>query len=197
MVPIKDVKTFIRAGAMVREEVFDVAVKVIGPYDEDEDYYEDCADIVAQMDLGDTITFTGRMKLDDVLGEIDILVLTSISEGMPLVILEGGAAGIPTVATNVGACRELIMGRSDEAPALGPGGVITPLSNPRATAQACVRLLTEPDWYRRCSEIIRARVERYYDKIDQDRLYRALYEECRALPTRTAQAATPPARAAE
>lgn len=197
VVPIKDVKTFIRACAMVREEVFDVAVKIIGPYDEDEDYYEDCADMVAQLDLGDSVTFTGRMKLDDVLGQIDILVLTSISEGMPLVILEGGAAGIPTVATNVGACRELIMGRSDEAPALGPGGVVTPLSNPRATAEACVRLLTEPDWYRRCSETIRARVERLYDKVDQDRQYLALYEECLALPTRTAQAPAPAARAAE
>ncbi len=133
------------------------------------------------------------------LEEIDILVLTSISEGMPLVILEGGAAGIPTVATNVGACRELIMGRGDEEPALGPGGVITPLSNPRATAEACVRLLTEPDWYRQCAETIRTRVERYYDKLDQDRRYRGLYEECRSLPTRSieAPASAPPARAAE
>ena len=87
----------------------------------------------------------------------------------------------------------------DEEPALGPGGVITPLSNPRATAEACVRLLTEPDWYRQCAETIRTRVERYYDKLDQDRRYRGLYEECRSLPTRSieAPASAPPARAAE
>ena len=66
-------------------------------------------------------------------------------------------------------------------------------------AEACVRLLTEPDWYRQCAETIRTRVERYYDKLDQDRRYRGLYEECRSLPTRSieAPASAPPARAAE
>ena len=140
--------------------------------------------MVAELDLGQVIEFMGRQRLDDVLTEVDVMVLTSISEGMPLVILECGAAGIPSVATDVGACRELIMGNSLETPALGAGGAITPLSNPRATAEACVRLLSDPDHYADCSEALKTRVEQYYNKTGQDAAYRGLYDRRMAAETR-------------
>ena len=61
---------------------------------------------------------------------IAALALTSISEAQPLVILEAGAAGVPTVATDVGACREMIEGPQSEVPPLGPGGAIVGLLIP-------------------------------------------------------------------
>ena len=37
-----------------------------------------------------------------------MIALTSISEALPLVVLEGFAAGVPSITTNVGACRQMI-----------------------------------------------------------------------------------------
>ncbi|MFQ5738758.1 MAG: GT4 family glycosyltransferase PelF [Acidobacteriota bacterium] len=182
VVAIKDVKTFIRACAILRTRLPEVRVWVLGPTGEEEDYFQECLDLVGFLALEDTLTFTGKVRLEDYLGRIDVIALTSISEAQPLVILEAGAAGIPTVATDVGACREMILGRSSESPALGPGGAVTPLSNPGATAQALVRLLMDRNWYQQCAGAIQSRVRRYYNKLDLDRTYRELYESCRMQP---------------
>lgn len=52
--------------------------------------------------------------------KLDFVLLTSISEGQPLAVLEAMAAGRPAVTTDVGCCRELIEGVDDE---LWPGRV--------------------------------------------------------------------------
>lgn len=176
VVPIKDVKTFLRAAAILREFVPDVRVWVLGPLDEDPDYVAECRQLLARLDLDQTVEFKGRVVLDDYYPQIDVLVLTSVSEAQPLVILEGAAAGVPSVATDVGACREMILGRSDETPPLGEAGAVTPLASPAATADAVRRLLTDGALYRRCREAARARVRASYDKGQLDRAYAALYE---------------------
>ena len=88
-----------------------------------------------------------------------------------------GAAGVPCVATDVGACRELIEGRSDEAPPLGPGGVVTPLSDPHAVAQGLAALLLDPVAHERCARAMRERTRLYYNKTAVDASYRELYEQ--------------------
>jgi glycosyltransferase involved in cell wall biosynthesis len=168
VVPIKDVKTFIRACGLLQHQIIELEALVIGPLE--------CREYVRQEGLDSTITFTGKVNVMDYLGRIDVIVLTSISEGQPLVLLEAGAAGIPSVATDVGACREIIMGREDEAPKLGPGGVVTTLTSPKATAEGMFKLLGDPAHYAACSNAIRERVRRYYDKRDMLGAYRSLYE---------------------
>ncbi len=177
VVPIKDVKTYIRACGLLRNAVPEFDAYIMGPTDEDPDYHRECVEMVEHLGLESIVTFTGRVKLDDYLPKIDVMVLTSISEAQPLVILEAGSAGIPTVATDVGACREMLEGRGDEHPRLGPGGVVTPLSNPAKTAEALGKLLTDPAFHARCSGSIRQRVESYYNKKSIDRLYGDLYAE--------------------
>lgn len=168
VVPIKDIKTFIRACAQLREVAPDLRAYIMGPTDEDEEYFDDCKTMVRHLALEKTVIFTGRVKLEDYLGEIDAIVLTSISEAQPLVILEAGAAGVPSVTTDVGACREMIEGMASEDPPLGPAGAVVPLSNPAATARELARLLGEDDWHEQCSTAIKARVERYYNKTGLD-----------------------------
>jgi glycosyltransferase involved in cell wall biosynthesis len=177
VVPIKDIKTFLRACALLREYVPDVRVWVLGPLDEDVDYVAECRQLAAHLDLEATVEFKGKVQLRDYYPLIDVLVLTSVSEAQPLVILEAGAMGIPSVATDVGACREMILGRSDEQPKLGEAGAVTPLANPAATARALQWLLTNTEAYDRCGQAARARVRRYYDKADLDEAYRRLYAE--------------------
>ena len=183
-VPIKDVKTYIRAAAILRELVPGVRVLLLGPTDEDPIYFKECEDMVAHLGLHDTFELTGRVRLHDYLGKVDAIALTSISEAQPLVLLEAGAAGVPSVATDVGSCRDIIEGRADEDPPLGPGGFVTPLADPAATAKGLAELLLDPGLRARRGAAIRRRTERYYDKKVVDRIYRELYEAHLALPDR-------------
>jgi glycosyltransferase involved in cell wall biosynthesis len=178
VVPIKDIKTFLRAIAALKQNIEDLRVFILGPMDEDPEYAEDCKQMVEYFALQKTVTFTGRVRIEDYMPEIDVLVFSSISEAQPLTILEVGANGIPTVATDVGACREMILGMDNETPALGAGGVVAPLSNPQALAQGIYKLLSDADFYESCSSAMRKRVQLYYNKNDQHEAYRALYAAC-------------------
>jgi glycosyltransferase involved in cell wall biosynthesis len=186
-VPIKDVKTYIRAGAILRDLVPGVRVMLLGPTDEDPVYFRECEEMVAHLGLQENFEFTGRVKLHDYLGRVDVIALTSISEAQPLALLEAGAAGVPSVATDVGSCRDIIEGRADEDPPLGPGGFVTPLADPAATAQGLANLLLDPVLRARCGEAIRQRTERYYNKKVVDQIYRELYEAHLALPDRPSE----------
>jgi glycosyltransferase involved in cell wall biosynthesis len=179
VVPIKDVKNFLRAMAALSQSIPDLRVLIMGPTDEDPDYFKECKAIVDYFVLQKTVTFTGRVDILNYMSEIDVMVSSSISEAQPLVILEAGAAGIPTVATDVGACREMIMGKQDENPALGPGGLVVSPSNPQALAESVFKLLTDHEFHARCSAAMRARVGAYYNKQDQYVAYRDLYAQCR------------------
>jgi glycosyltransferase involved in cell wall biosynthesis len=72
----------------------------------------------------------------------------------------------------------LILGIADERPHQGAGGIIAPLANPTAIAEAMFTLLTQPDSYAQKSEAIRERVRKHYNKNDQHAAYKALYAEC-------------------
>ncbi|HYR84023.1 MAG TPA: GT4 family glycosyltransferase PelF [Terriglobia bacterium] len=189
VVPIKDIKTFIRACSILKGPVPDIQALILGPTDEDPVYFQECQSLVRHLGLDDIVTFTGRVQPDEYLGRIDVVALTSISEAQPLTILEAGAAGIPTVATDVGACREMILGRATESPALGPGGAVTPLCNPVSTATAIAGLLNDSEWYGQCSRAIRKRVLACYDKQLVDRTYLELYETYRRQESETLLAA--------
>ncbi|MFQ5450072.1 MAG: GT4 family glycosyltransferase PelF [Nitrospinaceae bacterium] len=176
VVPIKDIKTYIRACAILKERFPDLLAYIIGPTDEDESYFQECQELTHHLNLKNTLTFTGKVKLEPFLEKIDVNVLTSISEAQPLVLLEVGAVGIPSVATDVGSCSELIFGNELENPALGPGGDITSLSNPVSTANAVFKLLTDRTWYHQCSQTCRERVRLYYNKENLIKTYKALYQ---------------------
>ena len=175
VVPIKDIKTFIRATSLLRQAMPGVKAFIIGPTDEDAEYYSECVNLVEVLGLENAITFTGQARVDEYLPLIDVLVLTSISEAQPLVLLEAGAAGIPIVATDVGACRELIEGADDEDRALGLGGIVTPLASPASTADSIFRLLSDAALYDAASSTIATRMRVRYNETIQQQAYRNLY----------------------
>lgn len=175
IVPIKDVKTYIRAVGVLSRTIPDLTAYIIGGHDEDPEYYEECLELIENEYLGKIIKFTGKVDIVKYLPEVDVVVLSSISEAQPLVILEAGAAGIPSVATNVGSCREMLEG--SEGDDFGPGGIVVPLASPAAMAEALARLLMDDVFYEQCSNAIRKRVEKYYSSDDQFRSYRELYRE--------------------
>lgn len=177
VVPIKDIKSFIHAAAIIKGKCQDLLAYVMGPTDEDLEYYQECLDLVLHLGLQDTLIFTGNVHLLNFFPKIDVVVLTSISESQPLAILEAGAAGIPCVTTDAGCCPELIYGKVDEDPPLGPAGVVAPLSDSSAIAEGVLLLLRDATFYKSCSEAIQKRMRRYYDASSVEKEYYHLYRE--------------------
>ena len=177
VVPIKDVKTFIRACQIIHKKNPEIRFYILGSLEEDPEYAQECKNLCNFLEISKYIQFLGSVDLQKYFIEIDLVVLTSISEAQPLVMLEAGAVGIPCVATNVGACDQLINGSKDESPSLGQGGLVTPLVNPEATAAAILRIMGDADFYKTCSETIEKRIHTFY-KFDQEHAkYRDLYNK--------------------
>jgi glycosyltransferase involved in cell wall biosynthesis len=176
VVPIKDIKTFVRAAKIVLEALPQAEAWVVGPEEEDPTYARDCRELARTLGASDRIKFLGFQKIDDLLPRVGVNVLTSISEAQPLVVLEGFAAGIPCVATDVGCCRELIEGRDDTDRALGSAGEIVRISDPAATAQAVLNLLRSETAWKSAQKAGMARVERFYTDDVMLAQYRAMYQ---------------------
>jgi len=173
--PIKDVMTFISAMRLVADKVPDLRVRILGPMEEDPEYAEQCKAHASQLGLEGNVAFEGRVNVLHEYPSLDVMVLTSISEAQPLVILEAGAVGIPIVATDVGSCHELLHGRGPEDRALGAGGIVTPMASPGATARAILRMHDDPDLRRRMGEAMKERCRRFYDQRDMVAAYRDIY----------------------
>jgi glycosyltransferase involved in cell wall biosynthesis len=180
VVPIKDIKTFLMACQAVAQRVppSRLRISVIGPTEEDADYAAGCREMAEVLGLSELVTFTGKVDARRYYETIDIVVLTSLSEGQPLTLLEALACGIPVVATDVGACREVLEGGTAEDRALGPAGIVTLPADPPETARAIAELATDPARRRAMGEAGRRRVQKYY-RLEQVReaylnLYRSL-----------------------
>jgi glycosyltransferase involved in cell wall biosynthesis len=164
VVPIKDVRTFISAcrAAARRLPPGGFRASIIGPEDEDRDYARSCRDMVRLLGLSDVVEFTGRVDCRPYYERLDAVVLTSLSEGQPLSVLEALACGIPVVAPDVGSCRELLEGAADEDRRIGPAGLVTRPVDPDGTAEAMLRLAGDPALRARMAEAGRRRVRRFY-----------------------------------
>jgi glycosyltransferase involved in cell wall biosynthesis len=178
VVSIKDIKTFIRAIRIVANEIEDIEAWVVGPLDEDKAYAQECENMVDTLGLGNNFFFKGFQNIKDILPLTGLLTLTSISEGMPLTILEGYAAGVPCVATDVGSCRDLIFGSlDDEDIAIGPAGDITTIANPTALAESYIRFLTDEELWKSAQEAALKRVNTYYRQDMFLDTYREIYDK--------------------
>lgn len=189
VVPIKDVKTLIRAARTVVAREPRAVFHLIGPTEEDPDYFEECKQMVALMGLEKRVLFLGPKNMREILSTVDVCLLTSISEGLPLIILEAFAAGIPCVATDVGACRELIFGRTPEDKAIGRAGLLTKICSPLDTADAVLRVISSADNLLKMGQAGRTRAERHYRQSEIMGKYRTFYTDhsWAQLPTPAAQ----------
>lgn len=179
VVPIKDIKTFVRSVGQLAKTHPDLEALIMGPYEEDMEYYEECKLLIESLSLQNIIKFTGRVRLVDYMDQIDVVVLTSVSEALPLVLLEAGSAAIPVVSTDVGACSEILYGQKTESPALGAGGAIVPLASPMETANAIAELLGDEEKRKQAGKNLQTRVKTHYNKKVIDAQYRALYDQYR------------------
>jgi glycosyltransferase involved in cell wall biosynthesis len=166
VVPIKDIKTFILMAKIVAGAIPDASFWCIGPTDEDAPYFEDCRGLVESFQLADRFTFTGKADVRSYYEFLDVLLLTSVREAQPLVILEAFAAGLPVVSTRVGNVPELLD--HDER-------FLASSRDAEKLAQ-CVRGIHDhPEEMRAITEKNRDKVDRFYDKTRVFERYGEIY----------------------
>ena len=171
--PIKDVKTMIQAFSYAKRRCPKLKLWIMGPYEEEPEYAAECFKMVETMGLLD-VEFTGRIQITDYLGWMDMTILTSISEGQPLTILESFAAHVPVIATDVGNCRGLLYGEDDE---FGRAGILTHIMNIEEIANAMVYLAENPDERRQMANAGYQRLMRKYKIEDMKKTYAEIYRE--------------------
>ena len=96
------------------------------------------------------VRFYGRAdgaELRDLYLNADIFVLPSEREGMPLVLLEAMAMGLPIVATDISGSRDLVVH--------GENGLLVPPDDPSALRKALLSIISHQDEYQRMSEMSR------------------------------------------
>lgn len=134
--PIKDVKTLIQAFVRAKQQRDDLKLWIMGPWEEEPEYAQECFEMVSAYGINDVV-FTGKVDVTQYLGRMDMTILTSISEGQPLTVLEGYSARKPAICTDVGCCRELIYGNND---GFGDAGILTHIMDAEEIAGAILTL---------------------------------------------------------
>lgn len=106
--------------------------------------------------VGGVVRFLGfRSDIPELLAAADLVVLPSLSEALPTVLMEAAAAGRPVVATRVGGAPEIVRD--------GETGLLVPPDDPGALVQAVSGLLLDPDRAWRYGRSARTLAERRFD----------------------------------
>ena len=163
----------IQAFAYAKKRCSRLKLWIMGPFDEDPEYAAECFKMVETMEIPD-IEFTGRIQITEYLGWMDMTILTSISEGQPLTILESFAAHVPVIATDVGNCKGLLYGEDDD---FGHAGILTHIMNIEEIATAMVHMAENPEVRKQMGDIGYRRLMRKYKIEDMKKTYEGIYRE--------------------
>ncbi len=127
--------------------------------------------LAAELTIAQRIRFLGqRRDIPQLMRAADAFVLSSAWEGLPMVLLEAAASGLPIVATHVGGNREVVVE--------GRTGVLTASGDPGALAQAMLELMALPEEERREMGMRgRSHVVEHYDMEQVVDQWEALYLE--------------------
>lgn len=150
LTPEKGHDTFVDAAALTAAKVPDARFLIIGDGPE----RERIQDRIGAKGLGGVVRLLGiRRDLPRLLPRLEILALSShpFRETLPISVMEGMACGLPTVTTDVGSMRDLVVD--------GETGLIVPPGDAEAMSTAFVRLLGDRERARAMGAAGRRRVE--------------------------------------
>jgi glycosyltransferase involved in cell wall biosynthesis len=154
--PLKDAHTMLRVAAQTTAHVPAARFLHYGPVPRGEEIYNrSCLELHARLGLGDRFRFMGpTVDPTGVVRDCDVVLMTSISEGLPMAILEAMGQARPVVSTGVGGVPEVVRGC----------GMVCPPGDDHALATAVVMLLRNPDLARRLGRRGHSRLGRLFNE---------------------------------
>jgi colanic acid/amylovoran biosynthesis glycosyltransferase len=150
LIPAKGLPFLLETVAMIDDAILDIAGD--GPQRR---FLETKA---ASLGIANRVRFLGyqsQVQVGELLRDADVFVMGSFAEGLPVVLMEAMAAGVPVVATRIAGIPELV----DD----GQNGFLVPPGDPALTAAAVRQLLEDAELRNRFAIAGRAKVEREFD----------------------------------
>lgn len=163
LVSLKGHRFLIDALSLLVKDIPDLGLLIVGDGEEEKELKK----LVDEKGLMERIFFLGlRRDIADILGMSEVLVLPSSREGLPIVLLEAMAAGLPVVVTPVGGIPEVVME--------GKTGFFVS-QEPMSIASALRRIFENPAMARAMGSDARKLIEERYDIRVVARRYENLY----------------------
>jgi glycosyltransferase involved in cell wall biosynthesis len=168
LAPIKGIETLIHAAGLLKQSAPDVYYFLVGGCDPS--YRERLNARIADYGLQQKFVFAGyQSDVAPYVSAMDAFVLPSLSEGVPLAIMEAMWLERPIIATMVGGVPEALQE--------GESGLLVPKEDPQALARAMGRLCSDREVGRKLAQRGRRRVEERFGVSQQIDALSAYYEE--------------------
>jgi len=163
----KDYPNMLRAFAQVVEKQSETFLLIAG----DGPLRPAVEELARDLRLEEHVQFLGiRRDIPELMNAADAYLMSSIWEGMPMVLLEASASELPIVATDVGGNREVVLD--------GTTGFLVPPNDSEALAQAMLRLMSlSGEERRRMGKLARQHIEAHYSLNRVVDMWEALYKE--------------------
>lgn len=164
---VKGVRVLLEALTQLRSAHPEARVTLIGDGPERQDLEQ----ATAQLGLSDRVRFLGYQSQGEVaaaLAQTDVFVLPSFAEGVPVVLMEAMAAGVPVVTTQIAGVPELV--------AHGKSGLLVPPGDTEALIAAIDRLLSNPEERRTMGAEGRAKVTQDFNIATEAKRLSSLFQ---------------------
>ena len=152
LVPAKDYATLLKAFAELMKDFNNAKLWIAG----DGPLRKNLEALAHNLGLDNSVSFLGlRKDVPELMALADAFVLSSAWEGMPNVLLEASASGLPIVSTKVSGAEEIVCE--------GKTGYLVPPGNPLALAEAMRKvMICFPKKRRNLGEVAKRRIKRYF-----------------------------------
>lgn len=166
LMPVKRHIDFLQAAAYISEKRPDARFLVVGGGP----LLGSLTEEAERLHLTGSVHFLDfRPDVLDWIATLDLLVFSSLSEGVPYSLLEAMSLGVPVVATAVGGLPEIIED--------GVTGLLVPHKDPEALALACLELLDNPGRRQQMATASRKRCAAYFSDLRMAEAIRRIYYE--------------------
>ncbi len=163
---LKDHQTALKAIDLARMQIPNIKLLLAGEGDERAAIEQ----TIRELDLGNCVRLAGTRKdVADLLAASDVFLMSSISEGIPLTVIEAMAARRPVVSTAVGGLPELVEH--------GVTGLLAPAKDDAGLAKALIELYRHPEQRERMAEVAASRAEETFSLDRMLQSYRDVYHD--------------------
>ncbi len=161
---IKNLPTLLRAFALAVQRVPQLRLWIVG----DGPVRAELEQLAGELCVSGRVQFYGqRLDTAGFFRAADAFVMSSVSEGLPMSLLQAMSIGLPAIVTDVGGMREVLQ--------LSDGGLRTPVGNVASMADAMVQMALDDELRSRCGNYAKNAYQEHFTLEQMDAAYLRLY----------------------